>query len=203
MEQENNNFVNIIHGYRNKMPFRLDRKIIYVLNRTGAPSAYDNSVLEGILHKGYEAAFLENTFQDESFVDVVQYYLPFLQIPQNQPSTSFNHSDINDELDCPVHLIFHSDSDNLYVSAINSQADVVAFLANLSNYQDENTSGGVVLFSPYISYEEPLPFDSATQESIDKITDQLQKLNETGQFLNILPFIENELQNIRMPHTFR
>lgn len=197
----------LIQEYLDKTPFEFNRKIIYALNFTEDELNYNQLVNDEVSEKGYILSFIESISVNETFLNVIDYYLPFLPnddiLLSISPENSLSLGKIIEDYNPSVKYIFYSDFRNLYANGIQNSQDIANFLDQLPKYNDKNLSEGEVLFSPKtFDSEESFPLDEETQNIINEISNQLQNLNNTGQFLNLLPLIEKQLQHYKSKMNF-
>ena len=197
----------LIQKYLDKIPFELNRKIIYVLNYTQDELNYNQLLNDEVSGKGYILSFIESISVNETFLNVIDYYLPFLPnddiLLSISPENSLIVGEIIEDYNPSVKYIFYLDFRNLYANGIQNTQDIADFLDQLPKYSDRNLSEVEVLFTPKtFDPEESFPLDEETQNIINEISNQLQNLNNTGQFLNLLPLIEKQLQHYKSKMNF-
>lgn len=197
----------LIQKYLDKIPFELNRKIIYTLNFTG-DELYNNQLLnEEVAKKDYILSYIESIPVNETLLKVVEYYLPFLHnddiLTSISPENSVIFGEVIENYNPSVKYLIYLDFHNLYVNVIQNSQDIVFFQDQLPKYSGRNLREAEVLFSPKtFDAEESVPLDDQTQKIVNEIGNQLKNLNNTGQFLTILPLIEKQLQHYKSKMNF-
>lgn len=149
--------------------------------------------------KHFNYVSLIETIELEKLLKTAQYYFPYIDF------SLFNDKNVNlsNNLISILGLeisfanaLFYLDYNNLYLFNIETKQDIEYFLVQLPIYEDNQ-----LYFSPMLDddfgIEESINLDDETYKFVTEIRNNLQNLNKTGQFLAILPFIQNQINQYK------
>ena len=164
----------------------------------------EESSINQFKEKHFNYVSLVETIQVENLLKTAQYYFPYIDFSLfNDRNVSLSNnliSILGVEISF-TNAFIYLDYNKLYVFEIVTNQDINDFLVQLPLYEDNQ-----ILYSPIFDddfgIEENINLDDETKVIVNNISNQLQQLNKTGQFLAILPFIENQIKQYKNQNDF-
>ena len=205
-------------------PFKLRTNTVYYANfsknignfiLSGEEIKIDEIAINQFKEKNFDYVSLVETVQIDKLLKTAQYYFPFIDFSLfNDKNVSLSNNLIS-ILGLEIsfaNALFYLDYNNLYLFDIETKQDIEDFLVQLPAYKDEllyfqpigledEDEDDKPLYSPIIrddwDSDLNINLDDETSAIVNEIANQLQQLNKTGQFLAILTFIENQINQYK------
>lgn len=164
-----------------------------------------HSINNLFVDKGFELIVLPDKIDYDLFNGYFRYFLPHIKVHNNESNNSFlgdfvenlGYNDNANNFFCYLYGEF------FYLIAIenNSKWNIILpiVLENIHYFKNENIIyfNDDCLFSPFILDEENFPLDEETKNHIDTIFKKLRIINNSGQFITVLPLLERYLEKYK------
>ncbi|MEJ8590030.1 hypothetical protein JSO54_02100 [Riemerella anatipestifer] len=170
---------------------------------------HKDKIVEEINKRNFEIVFTQNTIETDTLLDVCKYTIPFIDFNNlNNFSSPFltqllNLTEIKENI---KNAFVYRIGNQLYIVAIQEEFSFNELIDAFPVLEDTfHVLEGVFLnfqpdFVDFVDFDDDfdeIPIDEDTKILVNDVLKKLKHLNKTGQFLTILPFLEEKIREFK------
>lgn len=157
---------------------------------------HKDKIVEEIKKRNFEIIFTKNTIETDTLLDVCKYTVPFVDFKSlNNFSSPFLTQLLSlTEIKVNIKNAFVYRIGNLlYITAVQEEFSFNELIDSFPVLED-----ALLYFQPDFDDDfDDIPIDENTKTLVNDVLEKLKHLNKTGQFLAIIPFLEEKIREFK------